>query len=86
MRYDKLLHLAAGIAIALAVGVLIRALTGASPMAAWSIALGAAVAAGVAKEAFDRMSSKAHTPDPADSIATVLGGIVGAAIGYMLIG
>ena len=64
MNRDKLYHLAAGAVIALAVGLLLTPLLG----------LGAALVAGVAKEAYD--ATGRGTVEALDAVATVVGGAV----------
>lgn len=68
---DKLLHIAAGAAISLAVGLL----TGTPWLGA-----AAAVVAGFGKELYDRQHPDKHTPDMLDAIATAVAGAVAAGV------
>lgn len=72
MGKDKLYHLVAGFAIAFSV-------------AFWrpEIGLIAAMAAGVLKEVYDKYGKKTEA-DPLDTIATTVGGIVGAAVSILI--
>lgn len=72
MGKDKLYHLVAGFAIAFAI-------------AFWKpeVGLFAAMAAGVAKELYDKYGKKSEA-DPIDTIATTVGGIFGAAASILI--
>jgi hypothetical protein len=61
---DKLLHFLVGMAIA------------AVPLDKPEHALLLAVAAGVAKEAYDNRNRKTHTPDARDAMATTAGALI----------
>ena len=67
---DKLLHLLAGVVIALALGY----------VAPWWIGLALATTIGAAKEMYDSLHTDRHTPDVWDFVVTAFGGIVGSLI------
>lgn len=72
MKRDKLYHLVAGFVIAFAISF-------------WrpEIGLFAAIAAGIAKEVYDKYGKKTEA-DPIDTIATTVGGILGAAASILI--
>lgn len=70
---DKQLHAAAG-AIAYVVVYDIAKCNGSEHPKAWG--LGAALALGIAKEAYDKQHPKTHTCDAKDAAATFGGGLV----------
>ena len=72
MKKDKVYHLVAGFVIAFAISF-------------WrpDAGLFAAIAAGVLKEVYDKYVKKTEA-DPLDTIATTVGGIVGAAASILI--
>lgn len=74
LQHDKLLHFLAGGLIAANVGLFVD-----DPVAG----LGAAIIAGLVKEAYDA-HSETGTPEVMDLVWTIIGGFLGAGVVYLL--
>jgi hypothetical protein len=79
---DKKLHLGAGFAIGMVAAALAHGFHVPYPFA---LGVGAAAAAGIAKEWYDGQHPDKHTKDVMDAIFTAGGGVVGAIIGAFVL-